>query len=78
MIDNKEYFYNAIRYTHQNPIHHGFCNDFSEWKYSSYNEIVEGNTEIIELSKLLKLFDSKENFIEIHNTQKNDFQLIDI
>ena len=24
-----------IHYIHHNPIHHGFCTDFSDWPYSS-------------------------------------------
>jgi hypothetical protein len=77
-IDSKEYFYNAILYTHRNPIHHGFCKNFNEWKHSSYNEIVEENTEIVEVSKLLKMVENKENFIEIHKNQKNNIHLDDI
>ena len=68
----------SIYYTHRNPIHHGFCINFDEWEYSSYNEIVEEKTEIIELSKLFKMFDGKENFIKTHNIQNTDIQLFDI
>ena len=77
-IDNKENFHNAVYYTHRNPIHHGFCKNFDEWEHSSYNEIIEEQTEIIELSKLFKMFDSKENFIETHQIQNANIQLVDI
>jgi len=38
IIADKTHFINAIIYTHRNPIHHGFCNLFTGWGYSSYNE----------------------------------------
>jgi REP element-mobilizing transposase RayT len=65
-ILDKEYFLNTIVYTHRNPIHHGFCTQFTDWGYSSYSEIKEQKSNIIELTKLLKVFDGHSNFIDFH------------
>jgi len=53
VILDKEYFMNAIVYTHRNPIHHGFCTRYTDWSYTSYCEITERKSEIIEVKKLL-------------------------
>ncbi|MCL2327963.1 MAG: transposase [Bacteroidetes bacterium] len=71
-ITNKQYFLNSIVYTHRNPVHHGFCTHFSEWQYSSYNEIIDERSDIVEFEKLLKMFDDKNNFIDLHENKLLD------
>ena len=66
IILDKEYFLNAIVYTHRNPIHHGFCSRYSDWSYTSYCEIKAQKSEIVEVDKLLKVFGGKEYFVEVH------------
>jgi putative transposase len=65
-ILNKEHFINTIIYTHRNPIHHGFCTSYYEWGYTSFNEITEMKSELVVIEKILKIFESKERFIEKH------------
>ena len=66
VILDKEYFLNAIVYTHRNPIHHGFCTAYTDWSYTSYCEITSQKSEIVEVHKLLKVFGSKGLFVEEH------------
>ena len=68
-ILDKEYFLNAIVYVHRNPIHHGFCTQFSDWCYTSYSEIKEQKSDIIELTKLFKVFDGHLNYLNFHTQQ---------
>jgi REP element-mobilizing transposase RayT len=72
-ILNKEHFINTIIYTHRNPIHHGFCTSYYEWGYTSFNEITEMKSELIEVEKALKIFGSKERFIEKHMENLDKF-----
>lgn len=72
-ILDKDHFLNAVIYTHRNPIHHGFCTSFTDWGYSSYSEIVERKSEIVEADKLIKMVGSKQQFIEIHQLNLDKF-----
>lgn len=72
-ILDKEYFINSIIYTHRNPIHHGFCTDFTEWGYSSYCEIVEAKSDLVEVEKIIKIFEGKNQFVERHQLNLNKF-----
>ena len=65
-ISDKIYFLNAIVYTHRNPIHHGFRKKFQDWEYSSYNDIVGGVCDFIEISKLLTMTGGLESFKKMH------------
>ena len=72
-ILNKEHFINTIIYTHRNPIHHGFYTSFSGWCYSSYFDIMELKSEVVEVDKIIKIFVSQERFIEMHEQNLKKF-----
>lgn len=65
-ITSEEHLKTLVCYIHRNPIHHGFCTDFTEWKHSSYHSYLSDKSSKIERTYILDLFDGKENFIEAH------------
>ncbi|MDT8412933.1 MAG: transposase [Vicingaceae bacterium] len=65
-ITSEEYLKTLVCYIHRNPIHHGFCADFTDWKHSSYHAYLSDKPSKIERTYILDLFDGKENFIETH------------
>jgi REP element-mobilizing transposase RayT len=73
-ILDKQHFFNVVIYTHRNPIHHGFRKDYYEWDYSSYNEIVEGNNDHMEIIKLMKMIGGIELFMANHNYALKNFE----
>lgn len=71
-ITNKIHFLNTVIYTHRNPIHHGFCKQYDEWTFSSYNDILQGTDSGTETAKLLKITGGLESFTNMHlNALKN-------
>jgi REP element-mobilizing transposase RayT len=72
-ILDKTHFLNVIVYAHRNPVHHGFCKRYEEWDYSSYNEIVNGVCDLLEINKLLKMTDGLESFKNTHRTALENF-----
>jgi REP element-mobilizing transposase RayT len=72
-ISDKTYFLNAVVYVHRNPIHHGFCKNYEDWEYSSYNDIVGGVCDFIEINKLLTMTDGQESFKEMHRHSLENF-----
>jgi REP element-mobilizing transposase RayT len=74
LIDNKKYFMNSVIYTHRNPVHHAFCERYQDWSYTSFCEIKEHNSRIIEVDKLLRMFGCKELFIDLHEQAAEKFR----
>lgn len=66
LINNKAYFETAIAYTHRNPVHHGFCARLEDWSYSSYCEIKENKSQLVETAKIIKVYQGLENFVHSH------------
>ena len=73
-IKNKAYFMNAVIYTHRNPVHHAFCDRYTDWSYTSFCEIKERNSHMIEVDKLLRMFGGRESFIDLHEQSANKFR----
>ncbi len=74
LIENKAYFLNAIIYTHRNPVHHAFCDRYTDWSYTSFCEIKEHNSQLIEVDKLLRMFGGLVSFIDLHEQSANKFR----
>jgi putative transposase len=77
IIEDKQHFFNAVIYTHRNPVHHGFCSNFDEWDHSSFFEIVHAKSDMVEVEKLLKTFGGLQKFIEIHQQSLTNFMMMD-
>lgn len=71
-INDEKYLKNLIRYIHLNPVEAGICNSPSQWKYSSYNEIVKGTLAIHK--EVVGWFDDLENFSYLHHTPAPKFE----
>ncbi|HPR59342.1 MAG TPA: hypothetical protein PLF35_00260 [Prolixibacteraceae bacterium] len=76
-ITDKQHFFNAVIYTHRNPVHHGFRTNFADWPYSSYFDVLEMKSDIIEIEKLLKTFGGRETFFEMHRQNLANFVIDD-
>lgn len=53
-------------YIHHNARKHGIVKDFSGYSYHSYHEIVEGESEIIDIVEVERIFGSLEGFVLFH------------
>lgn len=65
-ITSEDYLKTLVCYIHRNPIHHGFCTNFTAWKHTSYDSYLSEKSSKIERTYIFDLFDGKENFIEAH------------
>ena len=54
-----------IVYIHQNPQKHKFVEDFRDWNYSSYHELVGNMPTRLQRDRVLQLFGSREDFVRI-------------
>jgi REP element-mobilizing transposase RayT len=66
LVTNEAYFLRLVVYVHQNPQKHKFVEDFRDWNYSSYHELIANLPTRLQRDKLLELFGSKPDFIRIH------------
>ncbi|MGC4128581.1 MAG: transposase [Bergeyella sp.] len=65
-ITDENYFKRLILYIHNNPLHHGICDDLQSYKWSSYNAILSTSKSKINRNEVLELFEDKDNFIFSH------------
>ena len=70
-LQSDEYLENLILYVHTNPVKHGLSDNFKDYKFSSYHEIINDTSENIEAKEVINLFHDLENFEYVHQ-YKND------
>lgn len=66
LVDNENYLISVIHYCHLNAQQHGFAEDFREWEFSSYSEILNNNNSMVAAEKVIQLFGSKADFENFH------------
>jgi len=65
-VDSDTYLTRLIVYIHQNPQKHKFENDFCNWNYSSYHELIGDVPTRLQRDRMIQLFGSRADFIRIH------------
>jgi putative transposase len=65
-VGSTSYLMRLIVYIHQNPQKHHFTEDFRDWNYSSYHELMSDASTHLERDRLMQYFGSKENLVRIH------------
>lgn len=68
-IDSEKHLRNLIIYTHLNPVESGFSRKVEQWKFSSYNTIVNNQETFVQNKEIIELFNDKENFIYCHENK---------
>ena len=67
-ITSDRYFRRVVTYIHQNPLKHGFVQDFRDWPYSSFHTILSMKRTLLCRDDVLSWFDNPAGF-EFSHTQ---------
>jgi REP element-mobilizing transposase RayT len=76
-INDHNYLLQAIVYTHRNPVHHHFCNTYEEWDASSYIDITQNASSLVNSKTVIDLFGDLNNFKNRHTISLNKIMDID-
>ena len=68
-VSSEEYFMNLMFYIHANPQLHKITNDFRKYTWSSYQSLLQNNSEFLKQNVCLDWFGGKQQFIDFHNDQ---------
>lgn len=67
LIDDDNYFTQVVYYIHANPQKHGLCDDFKDWKWSSYKRILQPIASKLKKQEVLNWFGGIERFKQYHS-----------
>jgi REP element-mobilizing transposase RayT len=65
-VTDERYLMRLVVYVHQNPQKHKFVEDFRDWDYSSYHELIGNVPTRLQRDKMMELFGSRQDFMRIH------------
>jgi hypothetical protein len=66
LVTDENYLRRLIVYIHQNPQKHKFVDDFRDWPYISYHELLGTKETRLKRDKVLELFGGRDGFIRLH------------
>ena len=70
-VENEACFLTVLRYIHLNPVRAGLCDRADEYRFSSYNDIVNSDGFLIDVDEVSG-FIKREDFIRFHDEENND------
>ncbi len=73
-IFNNKRLLDLLCYIHHNPIHHGFCEHYANWEFSSYSHYIEDLDTSIDTNEMLDFVGGKEAFVELHEQYKSNYK----
>jgi len=74
-ITDEDYLRNLIIYVNTNPNHHDISN-FTEYKFSSYAELMSQKQTVLARKDVIDLFEDVENFKYVHQQKKINIETI--
>jgi DNA mismatch repair ATPase MutS len=74
-IDSINYLNNVLHYIHFNPEHHHFVNDYKDYSWSSYNQILKPKPSKLPKHQIIESFGGKDKYILFHG-EKHQFSII--
>lgn len=75
-IEDNSYFLTVLRYIHQNPLKAGLAKNIDDYRFSSYNDYVDEESEIVDFDYALSLMKKYE--LIAFNNERNDDICLDI
>ena len=71
-VDENRYFTNLINYIHTNPVKHGFTDDFTDYRHSSYQSHLSSKPSKLEREEVLEWFGGRQDFSDFHDTNQTN------
>ena len=75
LIESETYLKHMVYYIHHNPIHHGIVNNYSDYQWTSYNDIINDIDTFVQKEEVISWFDDVNNFIFFHE-QEHDLYIL--
>jgi hypothetical protein len=66
LVTDEAYLMRLIVYIHQNPQKHKFVEDFRDWPYTSYQELLGTKETRLKRDEVLELFGGRDGFVRYH------------
>lgn len=61
-------------YTHRNPVHHGYVEKCYDWEYSSYNDLLHNQKDLIDYGSIIGLHSGLDSLISFTEDMTNEYK----
>jgi REP element-mobilizing transposase RayT len=74
-VTSDRYFVALVRYIHHNPLKHGFVENFRDWPYSSYQNLLSKEPTPLARTAVLNWFGGLRGLRKLHAARKGELDL---
>lgn len=71
LVTSKSYLKTLVYYINHNPIHHNFTDNYFDYQWTSYVDIISRNETFVDSEEVLSWFNGIPGFIKFHNKQQD-------
>jgi putative transposase len=65
-LKDEAQFGTTIFYIHKNPVHHQYCQNITDWKWSSYLSLLSTSGTNLLRTDVIKWFGNEEAYVKFH------------
>ncbi|MEM6516827.1 MAG: hypothetical protein AAF688_11640 [Bacteroidota bacterium] len=73
-VEHSDYKKQLVLYLHRNYVHHGYAVDLSDDNWTSYNSILSDRPSSLARQEVLKWFNGKANFQNVHEQYTDEWR----
>jgi putative transposase len=73
-VKELSHLHHALIYVHVNAQKHGIVDDFRNYSFCSYEEIIAGKSDMVNVKAVLHFFGGRQKFIEAHQHQLRQYK----
>lgn len=78
IVSSENYFQKLIFYIHNNPVHHNFTKQITEYPWTSYKTIISTKATKLDRNRVIESFADLENFKYYHSINQNLDEIEDL
>ena len=67
MINDDSQLSSTIFYVHKNAVHHGYCKNITDWRWSSYKTFLSKSPTKVKRQQVLEFFGDETGFLKFHS-----------
>ncbi len=60
-------FLPTIFYVHKNAVHHGYCKNITDWRWSSYKTFLSKSPTKVKRQQVLEFFGGETGFLKFNS-----------
>ncbi len=78
LVADNDYFCQSVFYINHNPRKHNLVDNYADYEWSSYYDLINGNSELLDTATVMEAFGGELFFLAYHQSDRHDISRYDM